>query len=207
MTRVGAVLLAAGMASRFRAADPSLSTKLVARVGGVPLVRRVADAALASRAAPLVVVTGHAAPEVLAALDGVPLVRAHNPDYAGGMASSLRTGLAALPEGTEGALVLLGDMPGVTAALLDRLLAAFAAAPGCDAVVPVSAGRRGNPALLARGLFAAAMRLEGDEGARRLLARGRVVEVPCEDAAVLLDVDTPASLLLTGAASGPKLLA
>ena len=194
MTRVGAVLLAAGTASRFRAADPSLSTTLVARVGGGALVRRAAEAALASRAAPLVVVTGHAAPDVMAALDGVPLIRAHNPDYAGGMASSLRTGLGALPQDADGALVLLGDMPGITAALLDGLLAAFAGEPGCDAVVPVFAGRRGNPALLARGLFGPAMRLEGDEGARRLLARAHVVEVDCDDGAVLLDVDTPTSL-------------
>ena len=194
MTRVGAVLLAAGTASRFRAADPSLPTKLVARVGGVELVRRVAEAALASRAAPLVVVTGHAAGDVMAALDGMPLIRAHNPDYAGGMASSLRTGLGALPADVEGALVLLGDMPGVTAPLLDRLLAAFATEPGCDAVVPVLGGRRGNPALLARGVFAAAMALAGDEGARRLLAGARVVEVAVDDAAVLLDVDEPSAL-------------
>ena len=194
MTRVGAVLLAAGTASRFRAADPSLPTKLVARVGGVELVRRVAEAALASRAAPLVVVTGHAAGDVMAALDGVPLIRAHNPDYAGGMASSLRTGLGALPADVEGALVLLGDMPGVTAPLLDRLLAAFATEPGCDAVVPVLGGRRGNPALLARGVFAAAMALAGNEGARRLLAGARVVEVAVDDAAVLLDVDEPSAL-------------
>ena len=194
MTRVGAVLLAAGTASRFRAADPSLPTKLVARVGGVELVRRVAEAALASRAAPLVVVTGHAAGDVMAALDGMPLIRAHNPDYAGGMASSLRTGLGALPADVEGALVLLGDMPGVTAPLLDRLLAAFATEPGCDAVVPVLGGRRGNPALLARGVFAAAMALAGNEGARRLLAGARVVEVAVDDAAVLLDVDEPSAL-------------
>ena len=194
MTRVGAVLLAAGTASRFRAADPSLPTKLVARIGGVPLVRRVAEAARASRAAPLVVVTGHAAEDVLAALAGVPLLRAHNPDYAGGMASSLRTGLDALPGDVEGALVLLGDMPAVTAPLLDRLIAAFAAEPDCDAVVPLLAGRRGNPALLARGFFAPAMALSGDEGARRLLARARVVEVAVDDAAVLLDVDEPSAL-------------
>ena len=194
MTRVAAVLLAAGAATRYRAADPSLATKLVARVDGVPLVRRAADAALASRADPLVVVTGHAAPEVRAALEGLPLVLAHNPDHATGMASSLRTGLASLPGDVDGALVLLGDMPGVTAALIDRLVAALAAAPDAEAVVPVHGGRRGNPALLARSLFRAAMALTGDEGARRLLARARLVEVPVDDEAVLLDVDDPAAL-------------
>lgn len=194
MTRVAAVLLAAGLGSRYRAADPSLPTKLVARVGGVPIVRRAAEAALASRAGPLVVVTGHAAAAVLEALAGLPLAVAHNPDYAGGMASSLRIGLAALPGGVDGALILLGDMPSITASVLDRLIAAFAEDREVEAVVPVREGRRGNPALLGRGLFGAAMALAGDAGARRLLAGGRIREVPIDDAAVLLDVDNPEAL-------------
>lgn len=198
MTAVAAVLLAAGLGRRYRAADPSLATKLVAPLGGVPLVRRVAEAAMASRARPVVVVTGHADGAVRAALDGLPLAFAHNPDYAGGMASSLRTGLTALPASAAGALVLLGDMPSVTGALLDRLIAAFAAEPGLDAVVPIHERRRGNPALLGRNLFGPAMALDGDEGARRLLSRARLAEVACEDPAVLLDVDEPSALGLTG---------
>ncbi len=199
---VAAIVLAAGTASRYRAADPSVATKLVASYGGVhggsdgamPLVRRAVAAALASRAGPVVVVTGHAAAEVRAALDGCAVGFVHNADYASGLASSLRAGVSALPDGASGALVLLGDMPEVTAPLLDRLIAAFAAAPGADAAVPVHGGRRGNPALLGRGLFAPALALAGDEGARRLLARARVVEVEVDDAGVLLDVDEPAAL-------------
>lgn len=193
--RIAALILAAGTSSRYRAADPSVATKLVALQGGVPLVRRVADAASASRARPVVVVTGHAEAEVRTALDGCEEAFAHNADYASGLASSLRTGLAALPPGVDGALVLLGDMPGVTAPLLDRLIAAFEAEAGADAAVPVHAGRRGNPALLGRALFAPAAALTGDEGARRLLARARVVEVALDDEAVLLDVDEPGALL------------
>ena len=194
MRPVAAVLLAAGLGSRFRAADPSLATKLVAEVGGVPLVRRAAEAALASRAGPLVVVTGHAADAVRAALQGLPFTFVHNPDFAGGMASSLRAGLTALPQEAAGALVLLGDMPAVAVATLDRLVAAFSAAPEAEAVVPVYGGRRGNPALLARALFPAAMALGGDEGARRLLSRARVVEVDVADDGVLIDVDEPSAL-------------
>lgn len=191
---VAAVVLAAGTASRFRAVDPSVPTKLVARFDGVPLVRRVAEAALASRARPVVVVTGFAAREVRAALDGCALAFAHNPAYASGLASSLRAGLQALSDDVSGTLVLLGDMPAVSAAVIDRLVAAFEADPGAEAAVPVSGGRRGNPALLGRALFGSARALGGDEGARRLLARARVVEVPVDDEAVLLDVDEPAAL-------------
>ena len=192
--RIAALILAAGTASRYRAVDPSVATKLVALQGGVPLVRRVTEAALASRARPVIAVTGHAEAEVRAALDGCAVTFARNADYASGLASSLRTGLAALPADAAGALVLLGDMPGVTAPLLDRLIAAFESGDGADAAVPVTGGRRGNPALLGRALFASAMALEGDEGARRLLARARVADVDVDDDGVLLDVDEPAAL-------------
>ncbi len=193
--RIAALVLAAGTASRYRAADPSVATKLVALHGGVPLVRRVVEAALASRAGPIVAVTGHASAQVRAALDGCAVTFAHNPDFASGLASSLRAGLAALPVEAAGALVLLGDMPGVTAPLLDRLIGAFAAGDGADAAVPVHEGRRGNPTLLGRALFAPAAALTGDEGARRLLARARIAEVTVDDEAVLLDVDEPEALL------------
>ena len=195
---IAALILAAGTASRYRAADPTVATKLVARLDGVPLVRRVAEAALGTGARPLVVVTGHAAAEVRAALDGCAVGFAHNPDYAAGLASSLRAGLLALPPEASGTLVLLGDMPGVTAPLLERLIAAFGADPDADAAVPVHGGRRGNPALLGRALFAQVEALTGDEGARRLLARARLVEVPVDDDAVLLDVDEPAALHAVG---------
>lgn len=198
--KVAALLLAAGTSSRYRAADPSVATKLVAPHRGVPLVRRAALAALASRAGPVLAVTGFAEAEVRAALDGLALRFVHNPDFASGLASSLRIGLCALPNDSDGALVLLGDMPGVAAPLLDRLIAAFAGDPAAEAAVPVCAGRRGNPALLGRGLFPAALRLGGDEGARRLLAGARVAEVEAGEGA-LLDVDEPGSLGGPGARS------
>ncbi len=191
-------MLAAGTANRYRAADPSIATKLVALIDGVPMVRHIVEAALASRARPVVVVTGYAEAEVRATLDGLTVGFVANPDYATGMASSLRAGLSALPTKVDGALVLLGDMPGVTAPLLDRLIEAHRADPDRDAVVPMHAGRRGNPVLLGRVLFGAAMELHGDEGARRLLVRAQVLEVDVTDRAVLVDVDDPATLALLG---------
>ncbi|RBP11399.1 molybdenum cofactor cytidylyltransferase [Roseiarcus fermentans] len=197
MSNVGAVVLAAGRSSRYRAAGGAEATKLVAELGGRAIVRRVVEAALASRARPVVVVVGHAREAVEAALLGLPVAVAFNPDFAAGVASSLGAGLRALPPDADGALVLLGDMPNVGAALLDRLIGAFNAAAGAAAVAPVVAGRRGNPVLLARTLFAQAMRLEGDEGARRLLAGlapGRVTEIETVGADAAFDVDTPEDL-------------
>jgi molybdenum cofactor cytidylyltransferase len=197
MSEIGAVVLAAGRSSRFRAEGGQEVSKLVARFGGKPLVRHAAEAALASRARPVVVVTGHAREAVEAALAGLPLLFAHNPDFASGLASSLKTGVAALPAHVAGALVLLGDMPAIEAPLLDRLIAAFAARPLALAAAPVHAGRRGNPVLLSRALFAALSRLEGDEGARRLLSQADplgVVELEVEGDGVTLDIDTPSEL-------------
>lgn len=193
MRRVAALVLAAGASRRFRAAAPDVPTKLVALLDGKPLVRHAAEAARASRAWPVVVVTGHARRKVEAAL-APSLVFVHNADFAQGLSTSLRAGLSALPDDVEGVVVLLGDMPRISADLIDRLIAAFSNAPDAEAAVPVQAGRRGNPALLARALFAQAAALSGDEGARRLLAGARVVEVEVADAAVTLDIDDPATL-------------
>ncbi len=198
MSDVAALVLAAGKASRFRAAagEGGPATKLVALLDGKPLVRHVAEAALASRARPVVVVTGHARAEVEAALAGLPVRFVHNPDFATGLASSLRTGVAALPAAAGGAVVLLGDMPRVSAAVIDALLDAREASPGASAVAPATGGRRGNPVLVTRALFPAIMELSGDVGARALLAAAGdgVVETPVDDESIAFDVDTPDAL-------------
>ncbi len=202
MPSVAAIVLAAGRASRWRAGGGAEATKLVATVEGMPIVRRVVEAALASRARPLVVVVGHAREAVENALAGTDAAIAFNPNFASGIASSLRAGLTALPSDAGATLVLLGDMPNVDAALIDRLIDAFAAAPAALAVAPVQGGRRGNPVLLARPLFEAAMTLDGDEGARRLLAGiapGAIVEIEAGGSDASFDVDTPDDL-----ASGPN---
>jgi len=197
MAEIAAILLAAGRASRFAAAGGREATKLVAPLAGKPVVRHVAEAALASRARPIVVVTGHARLSVEEALAGLPLRFVDNPGFASGLASSLRTGLAALPDDAAGALVLLGDMPAVESPLIDRLILAFEARPDALAVAPTLQGQRGNPVLLSRALFAAIADLKGDEGARRMLAAlpgERILEIGIEDEAASLDVDTPQAL-------------
>ena len=190
---VAAVLLAAGTSSRYRAADPTVVSKLLVPLDGLPLVRHAALAALASRARPIVVVTGHAAEEVRRALAGLDLAFVHNSRFADGLSTSVSLGVAALPATAGGALMLLGDMPALSGALLDRLIEAFGSTDA-EAVVPVHDGRRGNPALLGRALFAAAHTLHGDEGARRLLAEARVLEIDLDDEATRMDVDDPATL-------------
>lgn len=186
---VGAIVLAAGRATRMG------TNKLLAALDGAPIVRRVVEAALASRARPVVVVTGNQSAEVTAALAGLDVRFADNPDFAAGMSTSLRVGLTALGD-VEGALVCLGDMPRVTAAHLDALVAAFDPAQGAGIVVPTFERKRGNPVLWARRYFAEMSALTGDVGARSLLERhaDEITFVPVDDAGVLLDVDTPEAL-------------
>jgi molybdenum cofactor cytidylyltransferase len=197
MVEVAALVLAAGRASRYRAAGGTEPTKLVADYRGKPLVRWAAEAALASHARPVVVVTGHARAQVEAALARLDVRFVHNPDYAEGLSTSLRTGIAALNADVAGAVVLLGDMPDAAAPTIDALIDGFAAAPDVEAAIPVFGGTRGNPALLGRGLFAHAARLTGDEGARGLL-RGldpaRLLAVNVADAGIGRDVDIPDDL-------------
>ncbi|MCJ2097837.1 NTP transferase domain-containing protein [Methylobacterium sp. E-046] len=195
MPDVGTILLAAGLGSRF-GPEP----KLLALLDGVPLVRHAAGAALGARPRPVIAVLGAHADRVRAALAGLDLIHAVNPDYRLGLATSLRAGLAALPPSCSAAVVVLGDMPCMTAAHIDRLVEAFAgAAPLPVAVVPVQDGRRGNPVLLnLRRLAPDIARLQGDHGAGPLL-RGRtdVLEIP-GDPSTALDIDTPSSLAALG---------
>ena len=197
MTRVGTIILAAGQSSRFRAGGGLDLTKLVARIDGKPIVRRVAEAALAAKARPVVLVTGYARDSVEAAVADLDVRLTFNPKFASGLASSLSVGLSAMPRDVDGALVLLGDMPWIEPRLADAMIDAFLAREGALAAVPLREGRRGNPVLLGRGLFAAAMRLTGDEGARRLigaLSASELIEVETPETGVTFDIDTPADL-------------
>jgi molybdenum cofactor cytidylyltransferase len=197
MTRVGAVILAAGQSSRFRAGGGRDPTKLVAKLDGKPIVRRVVEAALAAKARPVLVVAGYARDSVEAAIADCGIGLAFNPKFASGLASSLSVGLSAMPRDVLGALVLLGDMPQVSAPLIDALIDAFLARKDALAAVPIREGRRGNPVLLSQKLFERAMRLTGDEGARRLisaLSASELVEVEVPDIGVTFDIDTPNDL-------------
>ncbi|MDJ0948395.1 MAG: molybdopterin-binding/glycosyltransferase family 2 protein [Alphaproteobacteria bacterium] len=189
--RVAALILAAGQSRRMGAVN-----KLLAEVDGVPMVARVADAVLAGAADPVVVVTGHEADQVRAVLAGRALRMVHNPDYEEGLSTSLKAGLAALPPEADGVLVCLGDMPRVSTAVLDRLIAAFDPAQGRAICVPVYHGKRGNPVLWARRFFAEMQAVAGDVGARHLIGEhaDQVAEVEMSDSGVLIDVDSPEAL-------------
>ena len=196
--KIAALVLAAGQSRRM-----GKTNKLLAPVDGAPMVIRVVDAALASGAAPVVVVTGHEADQVKEALTGKNVTIHNNPDYTAGLSTSLRIGLKALPGDVDGALVCLGDMPRVTAKHLGKLIAAFDPDEDRAICVPTKDGKRGNPVLWSTRFFPEMEQITGDVGARHIIGENveLVCEVPMEDDAIFLDLDTPEAL--RGATENP----
>jgi len=188
--RVAALILAAGQSTRMGTLN-----KLLISIDGKPMVRHAAEA-VAGRAAPVIVVTGHQHEQIEAALAGVPVSFAHNPDYARGLSTSLKSGLAALPHDIDGALVLLGDMPRVGPSEVARLIDAFNPVEGRVIVVPTRKGKRGNPVLLGKQLFQELSGIAGDSGARASIAAhpDLVAEIEMDSDSVLTDIDTPQAL-------------
>ena len=206
-SRVGVLVPAAGASRRAGPANKLLHPVHVdVDADPVPMVRASVARALAAGLGRTVVVTGHEADGVGAALDGIDVELVHNPAADAGMASSLVRGLSALltpPErAVDAVIVHLADMPNVASGTLRALAAAWAAHPEARAVVPVHAGRRGNPVLLDAARFDDVLALEGDVGARRLLERdaGSVLELAVDDPGTLVDHDTPQALAALDAA-------
>jgi molybdenum cofactor cytidylyltransferase len=173
---------------------------LIRDSSGRSMIGRVVQEVLASQASEVVVVTGHQAQDVAAAalLAGCGSVRLRTvfaPDFANGLSASLKSGIQALSHVTS-ALICLGDMPLVTAAILNALIAAYDPDTGRSVIVPACRGRRGNPVLWDHSFFPAIARLSGDQGARFLLRQhaADVTELECHDEAVLRDFDTPDAL-------------
>jgi len=191
--RVAAILLAAGSSRRFG------GDKLRAPWRGRPLWEHALAALTATPAVAetlVVVQPGFAAGPL------PPRSRlVENPEHAEGMGASLRTGVRAAGAGADAWLVALADMPALTPALIEALLACYRDA-GRPIAVPVCRGQRGHPVVLGAGLREELLALTGDVGARGIIRAhpGWVAELETEDEAVLFDVDVPADL---GAGEGP----
>jgi molybdenum cofactor cytidylyltransferase len=165
------------------------------------MVARTAAALCASRVDEITVVTGHQSgavqDSILRVLASPKLRFVTAPDYQHGLSASLRAGVAALPTRAAAALVCLGDMPHVSAAMLDIIVGRYDAGQGRLIIVPVHGGMQGNPVLWDRRFFPDIMGLSGDAGAKLLLARHAthcsVIDLGSD--AVLRDFDTPDALV------------
>lgn len=180
---IAIIVLAAGASTRMGTA------KQLLKYAGETLLRRAVSAALGSLCQPVIVVLGSQADALRIELADTAAHTVVNPSWAEGMGSSIRCGLAALEELTQGqaeALVLtLCDQPLVTASVITRLLAAYQTTRSRLVVSEYEAKGetiRGVPALFRRDLFSELMVLQGAEGARRIISRweseAKIVAVP-----------------------------
>ena len=189
--RVCGLVLAAGVSRRAGPVD-----KLLATVEGESMVRRVARIALWAGLEPVVVVTPSPPGPIGGALEGLPVQLAENPDARKGLSTSLRRGLAEIPDGSPGVAVLLADMPYVRPDTVRALASALGHSDGGSPCVPVHGGRWGNPVVWPARYLTEMRALEGDRGARSLLTlhADRVREVVVDDEGIHRDVDTPADI-------------
>ena len=194
--RVAVLVLAAGRSTRMGGPN-----KMLADANGAPLVVHAVKAALESQAVEIVVVLGHMADQVRAGIENAIPGRSRlrfvtNPDFVDGLSTSVRTGIGALSSNVDAAIVQLGDMPGVGAGLLNRLIAAFSPVEGRAICVPTVGGKRGNPVLWARRFFPEMAKLSGDSGAKHLIGEHAdlVCEVEMAGEAAITDIDTPEAL-------------
>jgi len=193
--RIAAVILGAGKSSRMGGPN-----KLLMTFEGKPIIAHVADAAIQAGLSPVVVVTGHQGSEIRAALASRAVEFTDNPAFASGIASSVCAGVRALKDRADAALICLGDMPRLRAETLRQLASAHDPVEGRTICAPVNGGKRGNPILWDARYFPELEKLQGDTGARHLLAEHEdaVYEVPVADAGVLADVDTPEAFAQLG---------
>jgi len=189
--KIAGIVLAAGQSRRMGKIN-----KLLADIDGKPMTAHVVDAVITSAVSPVIVVTGHEPERLEEALAERDVRFIHNPDYADGLSTSLRSGLALLNNDVDGAVVCLGDMPSVNATHINRLVEAFDPASGHAIIVPTFKGKRGNPVLWHRRFFSQMSDVSGDVGARHLIGDNEdcLLEIAMDDDSILADLDTPAAL-------------
>ncbi len=185
--RVAGIVLAAGRGARMGAAKQLLP------LDNTTILGRVIETVRASTLGDILLVLGYRATSIRAVLnlDGVRVVE--NPDWEKGQSFSLKAGLQALSDATDGALFLLGDQPLVSVNTINCLVSAFQTTDSWI-LAPHFKGRRGNPVLVGKPLFSRLAALTGDTGARVLFEefKSRRQSIAVDDAGILTDIDTPA---------------
>jgi molybdenum cofactor cytidylyltransferase len=183
--KVAAIVLAAGASTRYG------QPKQLLAVGGKTMLQHVVDVVLASPVDQTIVVLGHRASEMGATLEGTPADVVINEEWEAGLSTSVQAGLRAVRPDVQAALFVLADQPALTLEIIAALLERYRET-GAPIVVPTYRGKRGNPALFDRSLFAELMEVRDDQGGRQIVGRygDRTERVEAGSEAVLIDVDT-----------------
>ena len=187
-SRVGAVVLAAGSSSRMGEAKQLLP------LADSTVLERTLQNLNAAKVDEIVLILGFSAETIRQRISDSPMKNLRivvNHKYGQGMATSLRTGLAALSENTDAALIVLGDQPFIRPETLDRIIDQYRQSDA-QIVIPIFQGSRGNPVLLDRSVFHEVMALQGDIGCRAIFGNhlDGIVKAEVDDIGILLDIDS-----------------
>ena len=186
-----ALLLAAGSSKRM-----GKKNKLLTDFNGTKMIVHIADQIKKSKVGQTTVVTGYEADQVTSALKHLTSNFVHNPDYTKGLSTSVKIGLNAVPDGIDGVIIFLGDMPLVKSRDINSIIEAFNPTEGRSICVPIHGRKRGNPVLWGKQYITEILSISGDIGARHLLEThsDQISEVTIDTDGVLFDVDTPERL-------------
>jgi molybdenum cofactor cytidylyltransferase len=196
-SQVAGIVLAAGGSQRLGRPKQLLDWQ------GQPFIAKVVQNALAAGLAPLIVVTGADSDQVCAALAGLPVQIVPNPDWQEGQSTSLRAGVAALPEDCQGVMLLVSDLPQVSPILIRSVMETFFTQK-LPIAAPRITGRRANPVIFGRETFEALDAVRGDQGGRAIFNQFPAAWVDWVDERSRLDVDDEDSYALLNRAYIPN---
>ncbi len=190
--KISATIMAAGKSSRMAGEN-----KLLLRYGQSSIIRSVCETVIASRFDPVLVITGFENEKIEEELSELKIQLIYNPDWEKGMATSINTGIAALPKNIDGNLICLGDMPLVGGTILEKLKGAFNSNSGKRIIYPLYKDHQGNPVIFPRKYFDKILSSTGDRGCKKILKQypGNAIGIQVDSQEVVLDCDTPEDYL------------
>lgn len=197
---VVAVVLAAGRSLRM-----GPKNKLLEKLGGKSILHHVITALQESQIKSIVVVLGHEAAKIKNDLEGEDVTYVMNPDYKQGIGTSISAGIRSVAKSARGALIMLGDMPVISAKTIDKLVNDFNRNSQAEIVVPTYEDQPGNPVLWSNRFFPQLSSLSGDRGGKPLIEENTDVVSFCsvDSESVHLDVDNSDELERLRATVGP----
>ena len=200
---ISGIILAAGASTRMG------TTKQLLPFGSTTILGKVIEQTTASRLHEVIVVLGYDSDRIISSVDvsGTRIVQ--NAAYQDGQSTSLKKGIGAVSAACGAAMFLLGDQPFVTTTIINRLVETYCKSEA-PLAIPYYNGKRGNPVIIARGLFHRLTHLTGDVGAKVLFEeyRASLLRVNLSDPAILRDIDTRddyARLILGSKPSGVEM--
>lgn len=189
-SKIHALILAAGQSRRM-----GETNKLLLPYGSQSVICHVVEQVRASVMENITVVTGHEDAQIRAALKDGNLTFTHNENYHQGLSGSLKVGINSLPDNCDAVMVILGDMPRISTALLNKMIKAYSRTGPRPILIPTCENKRGNPLIWHQSYFEEFKTLSGDRGAKGLIRNYEkyVCEVDVNDDAIFRDMDTPES--------------